>query len=264
MVKTGCCGGTIRLLLIIINTIFFIIGLAVFIVAAVLRWSSSSILQKISEDTDAKSILSWTAVDAVSIALLALGGFIILLSLFGLFGACCANKFFLFIYEIIIVALFVSHAIVLTVGAVKSGDVENEFRKLLNQTVADLNSNQTDPDKATAECRSMKLLSELFVCCGYNGASDFHYNTTYQTECCKDPNYTGCGDKIVQDIKSNGINLVVIPNFVILGFEFVIILLVPFLIGRIRRNSQGSRYLEEEGSINVKPTSFHNANYNDY
>lgn len=261
MAKTGCCGGLIRLLLIIINSIFFLIGLTVFIVAAILRWGSASILSKLSgDDADVQSILNVSAIDAVSVALLALGSFVIFVSLFGLIGACCANKFFLFIYEAIIVALFVTHAVILTVGAVKSGDVETEFRRLLNNTINDLNTNQTSIDKQTAECHSLRILSDIFICCGYNGPQDFVYNTTYATVCCKEGTYKGCADTIVSEIKTNGINIVVIPNFIILGFEFIIILLVPFLIGRIRR--QDRRYLEDEGSINVKPTSYYNANYN--
>lgn len=130
---------------------------------------------------------------------------------------------------------------------------------MLNVTIKDLNSNSTSPEKVTAECHSMRILSDIFICCGYDGPQDFVYNTTFATECCKQGTYKGCADTIVNEIKSNGINLVVIPNFVILGFEFVIILLVPFLIGRIRRHDR--RYLEEEGSINVKPTGYHNANY---
>lgn len=116
MVKVGCCGGMIRVLLILINSIFFLIGLTVFIVAAILRWGSDSILSKLSGDADIQSVINLSAVDAVSIALLALGGFIICVSLLGLAGSCCANKCFLFVYEAIVVALFVSHAIVLTVG----------------------------------------------------------------------------------------------------------------------------------------------------
>lgn len=144
-------------------------------------------------------------------------------------------------------------------GAVKSGDVENEFRRLLNNTVNDLNSNSTSPDKVTAECHTMRLLSDIFICCGYNSPDDFVLNKTYATECCKTGTYKGCADTIVTEIKSNGINIVVIPNFVILGFEFVIILLVPFLIGRIRRHDR--RYMEDEAVINVKPTGYYNANY---
>lgn len=116
MAKVGCCGGMIRFLLIMINSIFFLIGLTVFIVAAILRWGSNSILSKLSGDADVQSILNLSAIDAVSIALLSLGGFVIFLSLLGLAGACCANKCFLFVYEAVIVALFVTHAIILTVG----------------------------------------------------------------------------------------------------------------------------------------------------
>lgn len=253
MPKTGCCGSFIRVILGIVNTLFLVLGLAIFIGAAVLRWSSDSILNKITKNDDIRSIIDISALDNVSIALLVVGAFITVLSLIGLAGACCASKFFLFVYEIIIVLLFLFHAIVLIVAAFKSSDIETEFRKALNTTIADLNSPKTSKDDVTAKCKALKLISEIFECCGANGPQDFTLNTTYAIECCANRNYLfGCSDKTISTFKSNGVNLIVIPNSVILGFEFLIILLVPFLIGRISR----SRASEEERIINVKPTNF--------
>lgn len=253
MTKTGCCGSLIRVLLGLVNILFLLIGLAVFTAAAVLRWSSDSILNKISRSDDIHSIIDVSAINSVTVALLIIGGFIALLSLIGLVGVCFTSKFFLFVYEVIIVILFLSHAIVLIVAAFKSSDLEKEFRKALNQTVDDMNSPKIPQDELQAKCKSLRLISDIFQCCGANGPQDFSYNKTYATECCVGSYTIGCSDKTVSSVKSNGVNIIVIPNSIILGFEFLIILLVPFLIGRI--SSERRRY-NEERIINIKPTTF--------
>lgn len=117
---TGCFGSLIRIVLGIINTIFLLIGLAIFITAAILRWSSDSLLNKITNSEAIQSIISVSALDATTIVLLAIGGFIIALSLAGLLGVICSSRFFLVIYEIIIIILFLAHGITLLVVAFKA------------------------------------------------------------------------------------------------------------------------------------------------
>lgn len=251
MAKTGFFGSIIRIFLGIINVIFLLLGLCVFIVSAVLRWSASSILNKITSNEEVNSIINVSAINSVSLILLILGGFITVLSLIGLWGACCSNRFFLVIYEVIIIILFIFHAILLIVAAFKSSSIETEFRKALNQTVDDLNSDTTTELNKTEKCKSLKFLSELFQCCGANSPSDFK-NSTYVTECCSGSYKHGCADKTIESFKKNGVNLIIIPNSIVLGLEFIIILLVPFLIGRISR----ARNSYEENERNIKPTNY--------
>lgn len=261
MARTGFFGSIIRIFLCIINVVFLLLGLSVFIVSAVLRWSGDSILNKITSDESIKSILNVSAINSVTLVLLILGAFITILSLIGLCGTCCTNRFFLVIYEIIIIILFIFHGILLVVAAFKSSSIESEFRKALNQTVDDLNSDQTSESDKIEKCSSLKFFSELFECCAANGPNDFK-NASYITECCFKPSYTsGCADKTIKSFKENGVNLIVIPNSIVLGLEFFIILLVPFLIGRIARARR--LYEEEERIVNIKPTNYHQ-NYRYY
>ena len=227
----GCCGSLIRLVLGIINVIFLLIGLAVFIIAGILRWSPDSILNKLSDNQAVESIINLSALNYITIALLAIGGFIIFLSVIGLLGILCSSKFFLVIYEVVIVILFLAHGITLIVCAFKASDIEKEFRIALNNTIHDLNDPQTSEEQASAECAALKLISEIFQCCGASGPGDFK-NETYITECCVDAEKIGCADKTVNDIKDNGVNIIIIPNVVILAFELLIIIMVPFLIGK--------------------------------
>ena len=157
--STGCCGSLIKIILGVVNTIFLVIGLAIFITAAVLRWSSDSILNKITNSEAIQSIISVSALDATTIALLSIGAFIIILSLVGLLGVICSNRFFLVIYEIIIILLFLAHGIILIVAAFKASDIENEFRKSLNNTIDDINNPKTPNSTVVAECAALNLLS---------------------------------------------------------------------------------------------------------
>jgi hypothetical protein len=77
----------------------------------IFRWSSDFITGKFDVE-ELKYLIDLTAVDSVSLGLLILGAFIIILSIIGLIGACKQSRFFLIIYEIIIILLFLAHGIV--------------------------------------------------------------------------------------------------------------------------------------------------------
>lgn len=114
--QTGCFGSFIRIILSLINIVFLLCGLAVFLIAAALKWADTTLISRFIKDEGIRSIIDVSAFDTVSWALLVLGAFIVLLSLIGLIGACCANRFFLVIYEIILIMLFLSHGVLLIIG----------------------------------------------------------------------------------------------------------------------------------------------------
>ena len=65
-----------------------------------------------------------------------------------------------------------------------------------------------------------------------NGPQDFQ-NPDFRTECCYSNKTTkGCADQTVNTIKTDSVNLIIIPNCSILAIELIIIILVPFLIGK--------------------------------
>lgn len=114
MARVGCCGSTIRVLLIIINSLFFVVGLTVIILTAVLRWGS--FLTKLIDDPNIHTLVNVSSIKWVTVTFFVLGGFMVLLSLIGLIGSCCISKVLLFVYEAIIVALFLAHGVFLIVG----------------------------------------------------------------------------------------------------------------------------------------------------
>jgi hypothetical protein len=248
--KIGFIAQFTRFILAIINVIFLLVGLVVFITAIVLRWGSTSFNKLINIPDINKVIDSASQISGVTIFLLILGGFIILLSVFGLLGIKYMNRFFLIIYEIVVVIIFLAQIIALLVLVFSSSTIETEYRKGLNKTIENINSH---PANATDDCALMKSLSNLFDCCGANGPQDFK-NVTLVTGqiCCSKPSLIqkGCADRSVDDIETNVINLVVIPSSVILGIEFFAMLMVPFLVGKA-----GAAKRDDYESYGYNPTT---------
>ena len=82
----------------------------------------------------------------------------------------------------------------------------------------------------------------MFKCCGYKGIFDFPVGA--QQFCCEktDLNQPGCAEKVVDDIKGNALELLIIPNAVVLGAELIFIIAVPFLIGRLTKKKKEEKY----------------------
>mgnify|MGYP001810763262 CR=1 FL=1 len=220
----------------IVNVLFFLFGIGVFSLGAFLQWGSRSYIDKIVKNEDLEQIFSFLNYNYISVALLCLGGFMILLSFFGLIGACCASKCALFFYELCLIIIFLVHLATLIYVLTAAPKLEREYKKWLNQSVDNMNSPNTSSVEKTQLCNAFKTLSEIFECCGANGPRDFT-NDTVALNCCLDYEQ-GCGNKAVDALNSGATNIIFIPNGTILGFELIIILLVPFLIGRILRNAK--------------------------
>lgn len=234
MKSLGFCGSFLRCILTVINVLFFLVGLTIFIAASILRWSPDTIIGKISSNQAVNSILNVTVIDNVSTALLVIASFIIFLSFIGLLGVLCNSKCFLFIYEIVIIILFLAHGIALLVATFTSNTIENQFRTALNKTMDKINDPATKADELNTECTIIRGLSEIFKCCGARNRSDF-INQTIALECCMKNTSIGCGDKVTSSIKENAVTLIFIPNGVILAFELVLVLMIPFFINRINK-----------------------------
>jgi hypothetical protein len=220
----GCCGSLFRFLLGLINILFLLIGIALVVTTSVLKWSNIS---KLKEIKGLETVLDLTSIDAVTIALICIGGFIIFLSFIGLVGVCCSNRCFLIMYEIITLILFIAHVGALIALLVMTPKIEQQYRATLNSTIAAINAQPTDENK----CKLMLSLSNFFECCGANSPTELTSKI-----CCKVPTPTqGCADASVDWIKKYSTYLLIIPTAVILFVELVSIVGVPFMIGRISK-----------------------------
>lgn len=227
--QLGCCIAFFKNILNIINVLFLLLGIVVIITASILRWSS--VLNKFTNIKGIDTLITLGSVNNISVAMLVLGGFIVLLSIFGLIGAQKQISFFLKVYLGLVIVIFLAMLISILVLIFTSSKIENEYKKSVNTTVYDINAN-FDADK----CKIMKALSETFECCGSYLPTDFK-NETVRAECCdaKFLQGKGCGPQVVENIKKNAINLLVIPSAIIMGIELFAIITTSCLVGRIGR-----------------------------
>lgn len=227
----GCCGRVFKFIFTIVNILFLLGGLVIFILAAVLKWTG--ILKKFVNIPGIEELIKFGSIGNISTAMLIIGAFIILLSLFGILGARCGIKFFLVIYEIIIVLLFLALGISLLVLVFSSSSIEKGFTEQLDKLVEKIN---TDDDPKGEQCEIMKELSELFDCCGSQSPSDF--NSTVREKCCGDyKTNEGCAPRSISVIKKNSVSYLIVPSCVILVIELFAILIV---FQMIRKGSESS------------------------
>ncbi len=226
----GCCGDTIRFFLNVVNFLFFIMGLVVFITAALLYWTD--ILGKDLDIKELKNVVEIAQIDTVAIVLMVIGGFAMLVSVIGLLGACCMNRFFLIVYEIVVLCMFLAHGITLLVVVFSSDSIKNAFEKGLDKTVTSLNKNETNFE---LKCDALLALSKAFKCCGsFNGTKDFK-DPSYALKCCEtnQKNETateGCPKKSVNELMDKSVNYIIIPSGFILTVELFAIIAVPIII----------------------------------
>lgn len=93
-------------------------------------------------------------------------------------------------------------------------------------------------------------MSDIFKCCGYNDSSDYLLPPT-RLECCVDVTQPGCADKVVKTFNDEAVNIIIIPNAVVLALELIFIIAVPFLIGRITKAKKKEKYTPTYGDKNV-------------
>lgn len=254
--KIGICGSCIQVLLAVVNILLFLIGATIFTLAAILRWEPNIIIDKFDNHT-LSSVLNLSTVNVISIVLLVIGSFMVLLSMVGLFGTLCRNKYFLIVYEVLTIKLFLIHGISLLVFVFNSSTIEDVFHEQLNKTVSILNDPTTKPTVFDENCKIMIALNDAFRCCGVYGPMDFKYNVSSQ--CCHIDTNNGCSSYVVDTVKSNAIKIILIPNSVILVMELIFILMVPFLIMRIKRRNEVNN--ESKGINYMVPTTEFRQNY---
>ena len=223
----GCCSKFYKVSLIIFNLLIFLVGLLVFIFAAVLKWDKDLLNIK-----ELDEIVKLTEIGNITVFSMIIGAFAILVSLIGLLGLWCLDKCVLIVYEIIIILLFLSHGIALLVLVFGKNGVEKSFESSMEKIIDDLNNNSTDYSKS---CEIMHGLSKIFECCGNNGPSDFN-STLIGENCCENSNITiGCTGKIISMVTDNSINYLIIPSGLILAVELLVIIVTPFIISHISK-----------------------------
>jgi hypothetical protein len=241
--STGCCGSLFRAILIIINLVVFLIGAGIFALACVIKFTP-----QLAEVLDIPQVSS--VVSPVVIFLFAFGGFLLLVSIFGLIGACCGNRCFLVLYEIVIGFLLVAHLIAFVFMVIMVDSVKGTLKKGLTDQVEQIDSfysnlNISDPSTAggnySAEiqekCKYYRIVATFVQCCDFGG------NALLLDNCCGFSSNTAaanttCVSKVFDPTSTNKYTSLILylPNGVALGFELVIFVAVIYIIVRISKH----------------------------
>jgi len=241
----------------ILNFTFFLIGSALFISAAIVKWDLLTKLDvNITEILKFKDLQIGEYLNTALIAFMCMGSFLIFISLGGFFGAICANKCLLYAYISVVILLFVAHLATLIFYLVKRPVFIKQVDRIIQNKAELLVSNSTlDADKALI-CVVFRAASDLLGCCGANGPQDFAgYSFTDSKEnatvdvlekcCISTENVTGCVEKADKLLNSADLIFITIPNIGLLAFEFILVMLVIALIKNINTKKQ-KQYLNNK------------------
>ena len=234
-----------------------IIGIVITALGAVLKFGLNLLLSSESIDfKELEPLLDLSSLDTIAIVIIIVGVFIIVLSGFGMCGACCTNRCLLIIYEILLSIIFLGHLIALIVAAVKAPELEDFFKKQMDDFVKEINDNVPSnvqlPPNLGDKCKALRFISDFFECCGATGPGDFK-NPGFATECCSLSGTgavygAGCTTTVIEFIKDNTTKFIIIPNSIIIVFEFVIVVITAVLIFKVTRQNRGKS--------DYKPTTY--------
>ncbi|XP_052803805.1 tetraspanin-3-like [Mya arenaria] len=209
----GACTGCGQLVLVLINILFSVVGIALLVVACLVRFGSGvfdSYLEdgytefKLAVEIATKGKLDISGLDIgdivgdAAIAFIVIGAFFFVLGIFGCCGAICKAKSLLVIYAVVLGVIFLAEVIfVILLFTMKSkidGWIQGPLEDTLNEKYT--GSNGSDPFTLT-----INFVMREFECCGIKGQGDFNSTTSWRRPdpamvvpyvCCMDTNDTNC------------------------------------------------------------------------
>nr|BAP00631.1 tetraspanin [Patiria pectinifera] len=161
MAKLEGCANCAKILLIVFNIIFFIVGIALLAVGI---WVVTS-----PYNLDILAILDNPILESGAYLIIALGAFIFLVSFLGCCGAWTENRLMLIIYFIIVLLIFIAQligcAVIIAYKDKVDAFVTNNLRKTMN-----MYKGVQDEDKYSVGWNALQVLLE---CCGTNNYTDW-------------------------------------------------------------------------------------------
>ncbi|XP_071955768.1 tetraspanin-1-like [Antedon mediterranea] len=165
-----CCPSFAKVLLIIFNLVFFVIGIVLLSVGI---WTVTDPYK-----LEILDILDNAVVANTAYILIVLGVFIIIVSFLGCCGAIKKNKCMLIMYFIIVLLIFLVQFIACCIAVAYKEEVEDFVNDELYDTMADYKAPWDDDNNVNLAWNGIQFLLE---CCGTNNYSDWQ-NTPYAGE----------------------------------------------------------------------------------
>lgn len=195
----GCGSAIGRVFLVIVNTLFTILGFALLVIGCLVKFKEDlvtkyakelfKVIKLDSADYNLDELLSSSA-----IVFIIVGVVILIVGVLGCFGACCGWRVFLVIYAIIVFLVLIAEIAGVVLAALMKKDVDSVVKKGMKKSIADFYKGDLSQEPVSLAWNS--LLIE-FDCCGVDNYMDFmnatHWNKTYNGQtlktplsCCKD------------------------------------------------------------------------------
>ena len=232
----NCMKTCSKQLLIVLNILFFVLGIGVLILGTWISVDKTSLLDLVSNSTT-DQVLSRSEKEVknevdyyftiASLGIIGTGAFIVILSLVGCCGAFKESKCLLITYAVIVILVTLVQSIGIILSAVYQDELKTHISSALKPT---LQHYGYDQDPAITKYWDTKMTT--LQCCGIKGHQDFiGLNTTKNINeiCClggpctssnikQNGNETvpGCVDKAFLDLKDQWMHAIIIAGVIIL------------------------------------------------
>lgn len=181
----GCGSAIGRVFLVVVNTLFTILGFALLVVGCLVKFKEDlvtkyakelfKVIKLDSADYNLDELLSSSAVVFIIV-----GVVILIVGVLGCFGACCGWRVFLVIYAIIVFLVLIAEIAGVVLAALMKKDVDSVVKKGMKKSIADYYKGDLSQEPVSLAWNS--LLIE-FDCCGVDNYMDFmnatNWNKTY-------------------------------------------------------------------------------------
>lgn len=167
----GFCGKVGTVFLVIINIIFFLMGLGMVIAGALALTDVSNIntdhIKPLLDSIPVGSFEAGSLVKNLTTLIIVIGAFILLIAGLGLFGACCQNKYMLVTYAVLVLILLVMKIAVIILWFTMKNTVENEVKDKLFVSLKD-NYKEDTLTNSNSISNAWNYMFMTLDCCGVN------------------------------------------------------------------------------------------------
>lgn len=167
-----------RGLLFVLNVIFLVFGLVLFVFGIYLI-ASKSLNIAFFENSVHLNVVGGSTIEAIGIILTVTGAFTVLLSLLGCLGALLRKKNLLWIYAVILTILMILELAAFITSIVIRNKINDSYRESLTKIFNDVYINNR-----TEFLSDIENLEKNMKCCGVNGSIDYeNSNLTIPHSC---------------------------------------------------------------------------------
>lgn len=176
------CGSTFgKIFLVIVNTLFTILGLALLIIGAIVKFKKDLVTEYAAElfkviKLDAADYNLDELLGSSAIVFIIVGVVILIVGVLGCFGACCGWRVFLVIYAIIVFLVLIGEIAGVILAALMKSDVDKVVKTGMKKSIAEHYKGDTSQEPISLAWNSILI---EFKCCGVDNYMDFNNATNW-------------------------------------------------------------------------------------